>query len=128
MLDVLDRLVKPRTIGVTLTVNDEKVSFGSIDSAAINLGLSGRAHGGPVEAGVPYIVGEHRPELFVPDVPGTIVPSVPRAIAPAGGVATLDRSAPVVIGEVVLPNVRDADEFIDTLSRWRRRNGTFPWE
>ncbi len=35
------------------------------------------AHGGPVTAGTPYIVGEHRPELFVPKVDGMILPRVP---------------------------------------------------
>jgi hypothetical protein len=35
-----------------------------------------RAEGGPVRAGVPYIVGEKRPEVFVPESNGTIVPSV----------------------------------------------------
>jgi methyl-accepting chemotaxis protein len=35
-----------------------------------------RAEGGPVQAGVPYIVGEKRPEVFVPESNGTIVPSV----------------------------------------------------
>ena len=39
----------------------------------------GRARGGPVSPGVPYIVGEHRPELFVPDIAGTIIPEVPTA-------------------------------------------------
>lgn len=32
--------------------------------------------GGRVQAGVPSIVGENRPEVFVPDVNGTIIPSV----------------------------------------------------
>ena len=36
-----------------------------------------RAMGGPVTAGQPYIVGEKRPELFVPNVSGTIIPKVP---------------------------------------------------
>lgn len=36
-----------------------------------------RAIGGPVYPGQAYIVGERRPELFVPDVPGRIRPSVP---------------------------------------------------
>jgi len=35
-------------------------------------GLFGRASGGPVSAGVPYMVGEHGPELFVPRVPGRV--------------------------------------------------------
>jgi hypothetical protein len=35
-----------------------------------------RAGGGDVDPGKAYIVGEKRPELFVPKVPGTIVPRV----------------------------------------------------
>jgi hypothetical protein len=35
----------------------------------------GRAAGGPVAAGVPYLVGERGPELFVPRGSGTIVPN-----------------------------------------------------
>ena len=35
----------------------------------------GRAHGGPVNAFSPYIVGERGPELFVPTQPGTIIPN-----------------------------------------------------
>jgi len=36
---------------------------------------SGRAAGGPVDQGTPYIVGERGPELFVPMQNGTIVPN-----------------------------------------------------
>ena len=36
-----------------------------------------KENGGPVKAGQPYIVGEKRPELFVPRTSGTILPSVP---------------------------------------------------
>jgi hypothetical protein len=43
-----------------------------------------RASGGPVKAGQPYIVGEKRPELFVPDVSGSILPSVPSSLATGG--------------------------------------------
>ena len=38
-----------------------------------------RADGGPVSAGKAYIVGERRPEVFVPSMNGTIIPDVPRA-------------------------------------------------
>lgn len=38
-----------------------------------------REFGGPVRAGEPYIVGERRPELFVPSQSGHIVPRVPSA-------------------------------------------------
>lgn len=44
-----------------------------------------RAGGGPVQAGQPYIVGEKRPELFVPRTSGTIVPQVPSLVAAGGG-------------------------------------------
>jgi hypothetical protein len=50
-------------------------------------GVSFRAGGGPVRRGRPYIVGEHRPELFVPNQDGMIVPSISndRAATPGGG-------------------------------------------
>ncbi|WP_052245147.1 phage tail tape measure protein [Halocynthiibacter namhaensis] len=35
----------------------------------------GRDRGGPVRAGVPYMVGEREPELFVPGVSGSILPA-----------------------------------------------------
>lgn len=38
-------------------------------------GLEGRQSGGPVVAGMPYLVGEHGPELFVPRTVGYVVPS-----------------------------------------------------
>jgi hypothetical protein len=38
-------------------------------------GLPGRAGGGPVSGGSPYMVGEKGPELFVPRSAGTIVPN-----------------------------------------------------
>jgi phage-related minor tail protein len=38
-------------------------------------GLPGRAAGGPVTAGQPYIVGEQGPEVFLPTSSGTIVPN-----------------------------------------------------
>ncbi len=37
--------------------------------------LKGKAVGGPVRAGTPYLVGERGPELFVPDLSGAIVPN-----------------------------------------------------
>ena len=39
------------------------------------VGLSYRASGGPVTGGMPYIVGEKGPELFMPGSSGTIVPN-----------------------------------------------------
>ena len=45
---------------------------------------SHRAFGGPVTSGMPYVVGERGPELFVPASSGTIVPNA-GAGHPAGG-------------------------------------------
>ena len=39
-------------------------------------GLIGRAEGGPIAAGQAAIVGERRPELFIPRTGGTIIPSL----------------------------------------------------
>lgn len=45
-----------------------------VRNSGINAGLGARASGGPVTKGQPYIVGERRPEIFVPDSNGTILP------------------------------------------------------
>jgi hypothetical protein len=51
----------------------------AVDNSGLaqNLPNRHRASGGPVMAGQPYIVGEQRPELFVPNVNGTIIPRIP---------------------------------------------------
>lgn len=56
------------------TFNSPK--FGLI-ARSVRTDLPGFAHGGHVRAHEPIIVGEERPELFIPDGPGYIVPSVP---------------------------------------------------
>ncbi|MEO1602252.1 MAG: tape measure protein [Pseudomonadota bacterium] len=56
-------------------------------------GLFGaRETGGPVQAGKPYIVGEKRRELFVPNQSGRIIPHVPDAAPMQSG------AAPIAIG------------------------------
>lgn len=52
--------------------------------SAIPTSIPGRERGGPVQAGRPYIVGERRPELFVPGQSGRIIPHVP-AMSSGGG-------------------------------------------
>ncbi len=39
------------------------------------LGLPGRATGGPVSPGQPYLVGENGPEMFVPTSAGSVAPN-----------------------------------------------------
>lgn len=54
-------------------------SGGGINGTGLQAGgmasIQFRAAGGPVSAGMPYIVGERGPELFVPRMPGAIAPN-----------------------------------------------------
>lgn len=49
-----------------------------------------RASGGPVEAGRPYVVGEKRPELFVPRSSGYVYPDVSMGASGGGGRYVVD--------------------------------------
>lgn len=71
--------------------------------------LMGRASGGPVRAGQPYIVGEKRPELFIPNTSGTIVPEVPSG----GGI----KGAQFNIGTINISNDADGDRWLARLTR-----------
>ncbi|MCB5201813.1 tape measure protein [Neorhizobium sp. T786] len=74
--------------------------FGGIFNA---IGGLFRANGGPVRKGQPYIVGERKAELFVPDQNGRIVPQVPNppklpdASQMRGGVGNLSIDARTTI-------------------------------
>jgi hypothetical protein len=48
-----------------------------------------------VRAGVPYIVGERRRELFVPGMDGAIIPRVARPVTGGGGGVMIN--APITI-------------------------------
>lgn len=63
-----------------------------------------RASGGPVEAGKAYLVGEKRPELFVPGRSGMIIPKVP---AGGGGNVTIGGATVVVQGSADDGALRD---------------------
>jgi TP901 family phage tail tape measure protein len=49
----------------------------------------GRARGGRVRAGIPYLVGERRPELFVPGMNGSIIPRIAQPVTAAALAALL---------------------------------------
>jgi TP901 family phage tail tape measure protein len=55
----------------------------------------GRAMGGRVRAGTPYIVGERRRELFVPGMDGAIIPRIAQPIT-AGAIAAMLSAQPVI--------------------------------
>lgn len=84
-----------------------------------------RASGGPVEAGETYIVGDGgRPELFVPDQSGVILPRVPSmaGAAPAGG----GGGAGIVVNVYGSATKADGQAVVDALCRWQQRNGPVP--
>lgn len=72
--DVLDEIDKVERAGASVPIRFKITAriYGSkLDRL---LDLETRAEGGPVRAGVPYIVGERGSEWFVPKQDGTIVP------------------------------------------------------
>lgn len=71
--DAIDAL-KGKTVNVNVWTN-----YFSKGTPFVPGQVPGRAHGGPVSAGRAYIVGEQRPEVFVPDVNGQIIPSISQA-------------------------------------------------
>jgi hypothetical protein len=58
--------------GVTVPVAN---AIGGAISSWFPTAAAGKAVGGPVSAGMPYTVGEHGPERFVPSMSGTVVPN-----------------------------------------------------
>lgn len=76
---------------------------GILTGSSVRNLVEGRASGGPVRAGTPYVVGENRPELFVPSTSGTILPSVPSGGAGATYNITVNTlKADADIGRVVV--------------------------
>lgn len=67
--------------------------------AAVGIGgaISGlfRASGGPVTGGMPYIVGERGPELFVPRSSGTVVPNHELGVASGETSITVNNYGPI---------------------------------
>lgn len=85
-------------------------AWGSFVGALHGIGF--RAGGGPVTAGTPYVVGEHRPELFVPNTNGRIMPRLPTGTT--GGVEVVEHHSHVYldgrqVADVVTRHLRDKD-------------------
>lgn len=63
--------------------------------SAGSVGISGFANGGDPPVGVPSLVGEHGPELFIPKTAGTIIPNGSLSGAMAGG-PTINYNGPYI--------------------------------
>lgn len=97
--------------------------------------VSHRAGGGPVAAGVPYLVGEAGQEMFIPSQNGMILPApVTQQIMSGGGGGGQAPSGPQVIQleavlhhQTVMPDGRVlADALHPYVLRFEKRNG-FQW-
>ena len=75
-------------------------------------GLPQRAAGGPVTGNEPYIVGERGPELFVPNMSGTIIPN--NALSGTLGGST---SISINIPQVVVRETADIEKLSQQLAR-----------
>lgn len=74
--DRVNGLAQDRSATITITTVRRETAENYTGGGRM-MGPQMRAHGGPVTKGRPYIVGERRPELFVPSQNGTILPRVP---------------------------------------------------
>ncbi|MBM7788849.1 hypothetical protein [Tenggerimyces flavus] len=104
--------IKANIAQLTAQVRSAKRQLNSIPDERVNItvgvSISGankriidraRAHGGPVDAGVAYTVGERGPETFVPDQDGLIVPNGGRLRLGGQGMAMAApvQPAPVIV-------------------------------
>jgi len=83
-VNVLDSIAAQALRTVLGGSSSDSGPFGGLLNLGTNLlgsvlGLPGRATGGPVSPGAPYIVGERGPELFVPTSAGRVENSLPTA-------------------------------------------------
>jgi hypothetical protein len=107
-------------LGINALVGSQTSGLQGLLGSVLHLSLPGRASGGPVTAGQAYVVGEKRPELFVPSTSGTIVPNLAGlshansnggthvTYAPQIDARGADTAAVVKLGEVM---ARDRAEF-----------------
>lgn len=108
---------------ISATAGNTLATLGNTFATEINTlwlqikSILGFASGGRPPVGIPSIVGERGPELFVPDVPGVILPSVPTSGAYGIGtsqitstIATNSASQTISIGAINLHNVRDMQD------------------
>lgn len=81
-----------------------------------------RADGGHLDAGQAAIVGERRPELFVPDRPGTILPSVPSLTAGQSGAG----GGGTVVNNITIHAGSNPQQIVDALRVYNRQSGPVP--
>lgn len=97
--DRINGVAKDRSATITVTTVRHTVGGGRPGEGVELAGF--RATGGPVRRGRPYVVGERRPELFVPEQDGRILPRV-------SAIRSVEPAAPVTP-----PTLSDLDRWTD---------------
>jgi hypothetical protein len=120
LMNVMDNLAEAATrevridVQVTRSINEVVTR---ISSGTTSGGIPGRAMGGPVSSGRPYIVGEVGPELFVPSSSGNITPNS----ALGGSVINLTVNA-----GMGADGTQVGEQIVSALRQYQRRNGALP--
>jgi hypothetical protein len=123
LLEQLQRAAELARIKIKTAVELAKQGLGSQGLIGGNWGPVGNAAGGDVFAGVPTIVGERRPELFVPQVNGHIFPTVGEGLAAigAGGTTNIEVN---LLDRLPIQSVRDLGAGLRMLERGRYLTGS----
>lgn len=90
--------------------------------------IPGKAVGGPVTAGNPYIVGERGPELFMPSSSGTIIPNHAMASAASSGSALMAAGGTTINVAIEVGATADkasvGKAVVEAISAFERRSGS----
>jgi hypothetical protein len=119
MQRIMDRLAASMKRDTTVTVTTINRSVNEV------LGNFGgpRALGGPVNPSKSYLVGERGPELFVPNIAGTIVPNGGSAGGAAVGGSMITVNVNAGMGT---DGAQVGEQIVSALRAYERRNGALP--
>ena len=102
-----------RTVIETARITTNFTGSNSALNSALNK-QNARAEGGPVKAGNAYVVGEKRPEVFVPDRDGKIIPSIEQ-FGRGGGMAGARSSGGGSTTRLEVSLARTGDDLLDRI-------------
>jgi len=108
LMDLMDNLASSMKRSTTITVTTINRTINEV-IGSFGYG-GGRAVGGPVSANTAYTVGERGPELFIPNVSGTIIPNEDLSRSRGGNSYTINVNTgvgdPRQIGQQVIEYIK----------------------
>ena len=109
-------------IDVAVTRNINEVVTRVVQT--INAPVEARAMGGPVKAGSPYLIGERGPELFVPDISGTVISNAD--LRSGGGTSVGGGVTLNVYAGLGTDGRQVGRQIVEALKQYERSNGPVP--